>query len=72
MKESAVQSFGEVHAINDMIFRSLDVQHAEDCRIQIIRLNAHFTTRAGLGDAGPNHHGRNTNAAFVNAAFAAP
>ena len=52
-----------------MVFRSLDVQHAENRRIQIRRLNARVTARAGFGDTGPDDNGRNANSAFVDAAF---
>ena len=47
-----------------------DIQHAQNRQIQIRRLNAHFASRTGLGNTGPNNHGRNANAAFVDATFA--
>ena len=54
-----------------MIFRSLDVQHPKDRRIQIRRLNSRVIARAGFGDTRPDDHGRNANAAFVDATLAA-
>ncbi len=68
----ATKCFGEIYAVNDVVFRSLDVQHAKDRRIQIGRLNAQSLREAGFGDTWPGDDGRNTNAAFVDAALAAP
>ena len=54
-----------------MVLGTLDIQHAENRRIQIVRLNANVAAGAGYGNARPDDHGRNANAALVNAALAA-
>ena len=66
----ATQGLDEINAVDHVVLRTLDVQHAENRRIQIVRLNPHVTVRAGLGDTRPDDHSRNANPALVNPALA--
>ena len=61
---------GEIDAVDRVVRRKVDLQHAENGRIKIGRLDASVVARSRLSDAGPDYNAGHADASVVDVAFA--